>query len=99
MIVDVRTHLDLFDLDDLLLLARLGRLLLRLVLVLAEIQDLADRRLGVGRDLDQIEAGLGGALACVVDGDHADIVAGGVDELDVWSVDALVDAGASPVRG
>jgi hypothetical protein len=95
--VDVGPHLDLFDLDGALLLARLGGLLLRLVFVLAEIEDLADRRLGIGRNLDQVETGLGGASEGLSRGNDADIVAGGVDELDVWIVNALVDAGAPPI--
>ena len=40
VIVDAGPHLDLFDLDDLLVLARLGGLLLLLVFVLAVIEDL-----------------------------------------------------------
>jgi len=48
--VDVRAHLDFLDLDDLLFLARFGRFLLRRILQLAEIENLADRRFGIGRD-------------------------------------------------
>jgi len=40
-----------------------------------------------------------GALACIVDVDDADILAGDVNELNLGIVDALVDAGAAPVRG
>jgi hypothetical protein len=58
--VDVRAHLDLLDLDDLLVLARLGRLLLVGVFQLAEVEDLDDGRRGVGRNLDEIETGLFG---------------------------------------
>ena len=42
--VDIRAHLDLFDLDGALLLARLGGLFLRLIFVFAVIEDLAHRR-------------------------------------------------------
>jgi hypothetical protein len=45
MRVDVGAHLDLLDLDDLLVLARLGSLLLVGVFQLAEIEDLADWRI------------------------------------------------------
>jgi hypothetical protein len=48
VIVDGGAHLDLFDLDDLLMLARLGRLLLRLVFVFAVVEDLADGRVSLG---------------------------------------------------
>ncbi len=47
VIVDGGAHLDLFDLDDLLMLARLGRLLLRLILVFAVVEDLADGRVSL----------------------------------------------------
>ena len=97
--VDVRPHLDLLDLDGALLLARLGGLFLRLVFVLAVIQDLAHRRLGIGRDLDQIEPGFNRARQGFGRGNHADIVAGSVDELDVGNVDALVDARAALFGG
>ena len=56
MLVDVRTELDFLDLDDLLLLARLIGPLLRLVLVLAIVEDLADRRISIRLDLDKVEA-------------------------------------------
>ena len=55
MLVDVGPELDLFDVDDLLLLLRLVRLLLLLVQELAEIHDPADRRLGRRRDFHQVE--------------------------------------------
>jgi hypothetical protein len=55
MIVDVRTHLDLLDLLRLLGLAGEIRLFLGLVLELADVEKLADRRVGVGRNLYQIE--------------------------------------------
>ena len=92
--VDVGAHLDLLDLDDLLVLARLGRLLLVGVFQLAEIEDLDDRRLGVGRNLDEVEAGLFGEQQCVVDGNVAAIAAVGVDELDPGDPDVAVGARA-----
>src|SRR6476646_1385533 len=58
VVVDVRTHLDLLDLLRLLLLALLGGLLLGLVFVAADVEELRDRRVGVGRNLDQIEPDL-----------------------------------------
>jgi hypothetical protein len=60
VVVDHRAEFDFLDLDDLLFLAGLGLLLLLLEPVFAVIQDLADRRDRVGRNLDQIETGLCG---------------------------------------
>ncbi len=65
--VDVRPHLDFFDLDDLLVLASFGRLLLVGVFQLAEIEDLGDRRFRIGRNLDEIEPGLFGGEQGIVD--------------------------------
>ena len=48
VIIDARTHLDLFDFDDLLLLSRLGLLLLLLELEFSIVQDLGYRRVGIG---------------------------------------------------
>ena len=70
MDVDVRAHLDLFDLDDLLVLARLGRLFLVGVFQLAEIEDLGDWRIRIGRNLDEIEPGLFGGEQRVIDGNN-----------------------------
>jgi hypothetical protein len=55
VVINVRANLDFLDLDDLLLLAGLVGLLLLLVLELAVVCDLADRRNGVRADLEQIE--------------------------------------------
>jgi hypothetical protein len=52
--VDVGAHLDLLDLDDLLVLARLCRLLLVGVFQLAQIEDLADGRIRIGSDFDEV---------------------------------------------
>jgi hypothetical protein len=56
MIVDSRAHLDLLDLDDLLLLAGLVGLFLLFVFVFAIVHQFADRRRFVGRYLDHVEA-------------------------------------------
>jgi hypothetical protein len=71
VVVDGRAHLDLLDLDDLLLLAGFVGFFLLLVFELAVIEQLADRRLVVRRDLDQIEAFFFGYGAAFVDADLA----------------------------
>src|SRR5260370_23544202 len=65
VIVDHRAEFDFLDFDDLLLLARFRLLLLLLQFVLAKIEQLADRRLGVWRNLDEVEAGLLSQRQCV----------------------------------
>jgi len=92
--VDVGAHLDLLDLDDLLVLARLGSLLLVGVFQFAEVEDLADWRIGVGGNLDEIEAGFLGCKQRVVDRNVPEIVAVGTDELDAGDSDIAIGAGA-----
>ena len=62
VVVDAGPELDLLDLDGLLLLARLGRLLLLEEAEPAVIEDLADRGDRVRGDLDEVEAGVLGEL-------------------------------------
>jgi hypothetical protein len=54
MIIDVRTHLDLLDLLRLLVLARGGGLFLGLVFELADIENLAYRRIGAGGNFNEV---------------------------------------------
>lgn len=55
MIIGTRPHLDLFDLNDLLLLAGFGFALLLFIFELAEIHDLTHGRFRIRRNLDQIK--------------------------------------------
>src|SRR5215211_747829 len=55
VIVRSRSELNFLDRDRHLLLLRLVCLLLRFVLVLSEIDDPANRRIGVRSDLDEVE--------------------------------------------
>ena len=92
MIVDAGTQLDLLDLDDLLLLAGSAEALLLLVFVLAEIEDLADGGIGLGGDLDQIEAGFDGAGERLVAGDDPDHIAALIHQAHARRGDFVVDA-------
>ena len=99
MVVDHRPELDLLDLDDLLFLAGLGLFLLLLEPVLAVIQDLADRRRGVWRNLDQIEPGLGGLGERVCDGEGSEVRTVGADQVNLFDANVLVGAGAVLLDG
>src|SRR5581483_7384526 len=92
--VDAVAQLDLLDLYDLLLLARLVAALLLLVLELAEVEDLADGRIGVGRDFHEVEAGLRSLGERLVAGDDPQHVAPFVHQTNSWSEDVVVDARA-----
>src|SRR6185437_13067092 len=51
----------------------------------------ADRRLGLGRDLDEVEVALLRIAQRVVDLEHADLLPVLSDETHLWDTDALVD--------
>ena len=55
MFVGLGTEPNFLHLNDFLLFTRLAFLTLLLVLELAEVHDPANRRIGIRRDLDQIE--------------------------------------------
>jgi hypothetical protein len=92
VVVDHRPELDFLDLDDLLLLAGFGLLFLFLESVFAVVQDLADRRYGVGRDLDQVEAGIQGLGQGVCDRDGTEVGAVLVDQVNLTNADIFIDA-------
>ena len=99
VVVDHRPELDLLDLDDFLFFAGFRRLLLRLELVLAVIQDLGDGRNGVGGDLDEIKPGRLGKTNGGFGGDDAFVVTGIIDQLNLAGADLLVDARAVLLGG
>ena len=95
---DLRPELDLPDVDLLLVLARGLLLLDLLVLVLRVVQDAADGRLGVGRDLDQVEVALLRLAQGLVGAHDPHLLAVLVDEPDLGNADALVDPGGVALR-
>jgi hypothetical protein len=97
VIVDGWAHLDLLDLDDLLLLARLGGLLLLFVFVFPVVHQLDDGRLGLGRDFDEVEAFLLRDGAGVLGADFSVFVPVVSDQEDGAGKDFFVDA--RPVLG
>jgi hypothetical protein len=94
VIVDGRAHLDLLDLDDLLLLAGLVGLFLLLVFELAVVHQLADRRLVVGRDFDDVKTLLVAQSESFVQADLAVLVAVVADQKNGFGGDFVVDARA-----
>ena len=73
--VGAGAKLNFLDGDDDLFLLRLVRLLLRFVLKLSEVDDFANGRFGVGRDLNQIHALLTRATNCIARVQHAKLFA------------------------
>jgi len=93
--VDLGTKLLFLDDGLLLVLARLARLLRRLVLELAVVHDLADRRLGVGRYFDKVEIGIRGDAECIFDAHNAYLFTARPNKSDFGYANALVDTGLS----
>src|SRR5204863_8529356 len=93
-IVDAGAEPHLLEDDDLLLLLRLALLLFLLELVLPIIHDLADRRVGSRRDLDEIEVLLSRHVLRLLERDDADLAAVGADEAYFRDAsDQVVDSG------
>ena len=92
VLLDVGAKLDLLDVDRLLLLARFALLFLRFVFHLAVVEDLADRRIDVSRDLDKIQACVGCFADRIPYRDDAELIAILVDEANLCRLDILVDA-------
>ena len=96
---DLRTQVDLAYVDLGLVLAGSLLLLLLLVLVLRVIEQPADRRLRICRDLDQIEFRLAGHLPRLVGIDDSHLLAVGADQPHLGHADALVDTSRVPIGG
>src|SRR4029077_4801703 len=94
VVIDARAQLDLFDLDDLLLFTGFVLFLLFFILELAVIEDLADRRIGIGPHLDKVETGIGRHLDRLIAPDNSDHLAVFVDEAHARHADLVVDAGS-----
>ena len=69
---------------------RLVLLLLLLVFELAEVENFADRRIGVGRNLDQVESRIVGRLKRLVDGYDADLFAVGIYQAHASDLNILI---------
>jgi len=93
--IRVWTELYLFYFDDLLLFACLGFALLLFIFELAEIHDLNDRRTGIWRDFNKVEASLYSKFHPTCGSNYADIFAFCADKADFVGCDAFVNAGSS----
>src|SRR3954451_24345218 len=99
MDADLRAELDLLDVDLALVLPSLLRLLFLLVLVLAVVHDLRDRRVGLRGNLDEIEILGVGVLPGFVSGLDSELSSIVVNQADIRHADVLVDARRVPVDG
>src|SRR6516164_7967181 len=97
VVVDHRPELDLLDLDDLLLFAGFSRFLLRRILELPVVHDLANGRNGIGRDFHEVHAGFERHLDGDDRLDRALVGAVLIDQLDLCVADFII--GTRPVFG
>ena len=100
---DLRSELDLLDVDLLLVLPGLLGALVLLVPVLRVVHHPAYGRTGLRRHLDQVEVLVLGALQRLVGGDDPHLLAVGADQAHLRHPDPLVDPsrvalGGSPVE-
>jgi hypothetical protein len=79
VVINVGAELDSFQVDDVLFLARVLRLLGQFVSVFAEIYDFADRRFGGGGDFHQIQPGFGGSIQRIADFNDTRLLSIGAD--------------------
>jgi hypothetical protein len=93
--VDLRPHLDLYDLDPGLPLPGLLLANVPLVLELSVVHDPAHGRMRQRSDFHEIKVEIPGALQRLLQGDDADLLAVGGDEPNLGGADALVDAGVN----
>lgn len=103
--VDAHAELHLLQLAGLVLLEGFLLVLLLNVFVFAVIDDLAHRRVDVGRDLDEVEALFFGQADGLRSGQHTELFAtGSVDHAHSWGADAfvhssLIDVSSTTIEG
>jgi hypothetical protein len=93
VVVDLGPDTDLFQLDGVLVTARLALFAALLVAKLAVVHEPADGGHRIGSHLDQVETPLARHLKRIKGGDDADLLAVLVDQPDLADPDALIDAG------
>ncbi len=99
MLIDIGPHLDLFDLNDFLLLLGFSLLFLLLVFVFPVIENFTDRRLCIWRNFDKIEACLHGDLEGGFGIYDSALFARMIDKQNLRHANLIVDARAIGFRG
>jgi len=97
MRVDLQPKSDLLENRVRLVLPGLTILDRRLVLEFPEVHELADRRSGLRRDLDEVEIGLLGETQRVFNPDDADLLPVRADQPHLWDADTVVNPGLADV--
>ena len=91
VLFDLRAELYFFEVRDVLLPLRLLLLLVLLVLEFSEVHHAANRRLGGGRNLDQVQLTLLGVSERFSDAQDSYLLAVRPDDADRRNPDAIID--------
>src|SRR5690606_16283508 len=97
--IDGRAELDLLDLARVVVLAILLLPFLLLVLVLAEIDDPADGRIGIGSNLNEVHAAGSGEIQGVSEGEYPQLLAVISHDPDFAGADLAVNSNRGPAMG
>ncbi len=89
--VGVRPESNLLQRDRMRLLTRFLLLLLQLVPILAVVDDLANRRLGAGGDLYQVQPPVFGKLQCVLNRIYP-VLSLRINDADSVRIDLMIDS-------
>ena len=92
VIVDTWPHLDFFEFDNLLPFPSLVGFLLLFVFKLAEVHDFADWRVYIWRYLNEIEAGIGGAVERITGANYPEVVTFIIEEADIRNANIAIGA-------
>ncbi len=92
MVVNLEPEANFLELCIRLVTAGVTSLLSGFVLELAVIHELGNRRLGVGRNLDQVQTGFFGQSQGVFNTNDTDLFPSGSNEANLGDTDSLVDA-------
>ena len=99
MVVDTGPQLNLLDLDNLLALTGFGGLLLFEKAEFSVVEDFADRRSGIGDDLDEIQSGFFRELERLFRRGWALVLALCINQLHSGNANIAVSAGPLFLRG
>ena len=90
VVIDIRTHFYFFNLDDPLLFSRLAFFLLFSVLELAEVENLADGRIGRRGHFNEVQPGLFRDREGILNRQNSELFAFWIDNADPCCVDLAV---------
>ena len=92
VVINLQSETDFLQLGVRLVTASITGLLGRFVLLLSVVHEFCNRRLGVGCNLDQVEARFFGKTQCVFHADNTNLFSSGSHETYLGNSNPLIDA-------